>query len=167
MVLDPQDLTIRPAAPADLGDMAALLNAIVRAGGTTAITDELTPEALGRWFLHPPEALFCHVALAAEGTLAGFQSVGRGHDLPEGWGDMATFARRGSTRRGIGGALFAATRARAVAEGLIGLNATIRADNVGGLAYYSRMGFADFDITPAAPLGDGTRVDRIHKRLTL
>ncbi|HEX7850799.1 MAG TPA: GNAT family N-acetyltransferase, partial [Sphingomonas sp.] len=78
-----------------------------------------------------------------------------------------TFARRGSTTRGIGSALFAATRAAAIAAGLKAINATIRADNTGGLTFYAKMGFADYAVARAVPLADGTPVDRISRRYDL
>jgi hypothetical protein len=49
----------------------------------------------------------------------------------------------------------------------VAINATIRADNVGGLAFYSRLGFTDHGISRAVPLRDGTPVDRVSKRFIL
>lgn len=60
--------------------------------------------------------------------------------------------------------LFQATLAAAEELGLEFINATIRADNVGGLAYYTRMGFEPYDRLLQVPLLDGTPVDRIKKR---
>ncbi|MFM9936513.1 MAG: DUF559 domain-containing protein, partial [Novosphingobium sp.] len=78
-----------------------------------------------------------------------------------------TFARIGGTRRGIGSELLEATGPRAVELGLKAINATIRSDNVGGLAFYSGQGCEDHGVTEGVPLRDGTLVDRIHKRLAL
>ena len=64
---------------------------------------------------------------------------------------------------GVGTALFAATRAAAQALGLRTIFAVIRADNIGGLAYYSRLGLVDWRTCPGVPLRDGTKVDRIAK----
>jgi GNAT superfamily N-acetyltransferase len=97
----------------------------------------------------------------------GFQILLASDKLGSGWGDIGTFARRGSTTRGIGSALFAATRAAAIAAGLKAINATIRADNIGGLAFYARMGFVDYAVARAVPLADGTPVDRISRRFDL
>ena len=47
------------------------------------------------------------------------------------------------------------------------IDATIRADNTGGLAFYGRMGFTDYDCVAGVPLKDGTLVDRIRKRFDL
>ncbi len=68
---------------------------------------------------------------------------------------------------GVGRALFPATRAAAEELGLEFINATIRADNVSGLAYYSKMGFEPYDRLVQVPLLDGTPVDRIKKRFKL
>jgi RimJ/RimL family protein N-acetyltransferase len=95
----------------------------------------------------------------------GFQSLSRYGDLPPGWADIGTFARQ--PRTGTGSALFAATRTAARAAGIATLNATIRADNVGGLAFYRRLGFVPYHTTPAVPLRDGTPVDRLHHRRDL
>ena len=51
--------------------------------------------------------------------------------------------------------------------GLTSINACIRADNVGGLAFYSKQGFQDHSVDKDVPLKDGTRVDRVNKRFSL
>jgi len=108
------------------------------------------------------------VALDDEtGRLLGFQTLGREAHLPDGVGDIGTFARVGGTQRGVGSALFVATRAAAKAKGLSAINATIRADNTGGLAFYGRMGFVDHSVSRGVPLKDGRPVDRIYKRFDL
>ena len=47
------------------------------------------------------------------------------------------------------------------------IDATIRADNRGGLAYYERMGFREQTRLLGVPLRDGRPVDRVRKRLDL
>lgn len=159
-------LVVRPFQPADAPTATDLLNAIIRTGGTTALQTPLSVEENTAYFLEGPKVLCCHVAVL-DGQLVGFQSLGRLAELPEGWGDIATFAAEGLTGRGIGSALLAATRAKALALGLHHINARIRADNTGGLTYYSRMGFVDYHVDRAVPLADGTPVDRVFKQLVL
>lgn len=159
-------LTVRPAVRDDAPAMNAVLTPLILAGGTSAIGAPLTDEMLCRWFIDGPGVHCCHLA-EAEGTVVGWQSVGTFDPLPEGWGDMATFTAAGHAQRGIGTALFAATLACVRARGLLGLNAQIRADNAGGLAYYGRMGFQDHSVQHGVPLSDGRPVDRITKRLIL
>lgn len=161
-------LCVRPARSEDAAELADLLNAIIARGGTTALEEPYTPEGLDSAYLTGPDVICCFVAVHHEtGRLDGFQTLGRSPALPTDVGDIGTFARVGGTQRGIGSALFTATRARARDLGLGALNATIRADNSGGLAFYSRMGFVDHGIAPAVPLKDGTPVDRISKRYKL
>jgi L-amino acid N-acyltransferase YncA len=167
MMTMPQ-IEIRPAGSADAPALAELLNGIIARGGTTALERPFTPERLDQTYLTGPEVLSCVVAVdSASGRLEGFQTLIREAHLPEGWGDIGTFSRVGGTRQGVGSALFAATSERARALGLAGINAEIRADNEGGLAFYGKMGFEDHEVARAVPLKNGTPVDRIHKRCPL
>lgn len=159
---------IRRARREDAPALAELLNAIIARGGTTALEELYSPEDLADAYLVGPDVICCFVAVDAKtGTTEGFQTLGRDPSLPEGWGDIGTFARVGGTQRGIGTALFAATMEEARRQNLNGINATIRADNTGGLIFYSRMGFQDHSVTRNIPLRDGTPVDRVNKRYQL
>jgi L-amino acid N-acyltransferase YncA len=161
-------IEVRPARREDAAPLAELLNAIIARGGATALEDPFTPERLAETYLVGPDVHCCFVAVdAQDGRLEGFQTLGRYPTLPPDVGDIGTFARIGSTQRGIGSALFAATRRRAIELGISAINATIRADNAGGLAFYSKQGFQDHSITPAVPLKDGASVDRVNKRYVL
>ncbi len=161
------DLTVRPVTNADAQDLAELLNAIIARGGTTALQQPFTAQRLDEAYLTGPDVICCFVATDAAGQRLGFQTLGRYPGLPDDVGDIGTFTRVGGVQRGVGTALFAATQAEARRQGLAALNATIRADNVGGLAFYGRMGFADHSVTASVPLADGTLVDRVHKRFAL
>ena len=159
---------VRPASDIDSPTLAELLNTIIARGGTTALERPFTPERLAQRYLTGPDVLCCFVAVdPSTGEPLGFQTLVRENHLPEGWGDIGTFTRVGGTQRGVGTALFARTRERAREIGLAGLNAEIRADNAGGLAFYGRMGFEDYDVKSAVPLADGTPVDRVFKRYAL
>lgn len=160
-------LRIRPATARDAPALAAILNPIVRAGGTTAMEVELSEAEVAAGFVAGPAVLSCLAAEGAEGRLHGFQTLARHPELPEDWADIATFAGPAPRPSGVGAALFAATRATAARLGLAAINATIRADNARGLAYYARMGFETYAVAPAVPLADGTAVDRISKRVRL
>jgi len=161
-------IVIRPVRSSDAAEAADLLNAIIARGGTTALETPYSPQHLADVYLTGPDVLCCFVALDGEtGRIEGFQTLCRNRDLGPDWGDVGTFSRVGGTQRGVGTALFAATRARALELGLTGINATIRADNEGGLAFYGKLGFADYQIERAIPLKDGTPVDRISKRYVL
>lgn len=161
-------LTVRPVRDDDAGELAELLNEIIARGGTTALEEPFTGPSLAAAYLTGPGVICCFVAAdGASGRLEGFQTLGRYAGLPDDVGDIGTFARVGGTQRGVGSALFAATREAAKARGLSAINATIRADNSGGLTFYDRMGFVDHDRLDGAPLKDGRRIARVRKRFAL
>jgi GNAT superfamily N-acetyltransferase len=161
-------IEVRGAAPGDAGEMAALLNAIIAQGGTTALEQAFTPELFALAYLDGPDVLYCFVAVDVDTQrIEGFQTLGRYAGLPDDVGDIGTFARIDGKQRGVGSALFAATRARARGLGLTAINATIRADNAGGLAFYGKQGFEDHSVRTAVPLKDGRPVDRVSKRFRL
>ncbi|MEY3004093.1 MAG: hypothetical protein RLZZ491_1269 [Pseudomonadota bacterium] len=155
---------IRRAAPLDTRDMADLLNQIIVVGGTTARTqtvcaDEFLPLLAAR-------ASACHVAeVGAE--IMGFQYIEPHAALPPGVADISTFVRRGKTGQGIGSALFEATAQAARDLGYRWINATIRADNTGGLIYYQSRGFRDWRHLSDQRLANGMRVDKVCKRYDL
>ncbi len=159
-------MIVRNAAPGDAGAMAALLNAIIVLGGTTAHQHPKTEAQVRADYIDGPEALTCVVA-EEDGRVIGFQAVGVWPGLPEGWGDIGTFVAPGVQAKGTGAALFAATCAAVREKGLATLNATIRADNVPGLAYYGRIGFVDYAHDPDWALEDGRKVGRVSRRFDL
>ncbi len=158
-------IRIRHSKISDASQLCDLLNAVIRIAGTTAFEIPLTVVEFTEYFLAGPRLMSCVVAEDEKtGVLWGFQSLERSPELPEDWADIATFARAEPKIPGIGAALFAATRLRSRELGLRAINATIRADNTGGLAFYEKMGFENYNIAKSVPLKDGTPVDRISKR---
>jgi L-amino acid N-acyltransferase YncA len=161
-------ILVREAAPADAAVLCEILNAIIEIGGTTALETPFSAGEFSEMFLLGERCLACFVAVEnGSEALAGFQALSRHPDLPENWADVATFARIEPKTPGIGTALFARTGERARELGLVAINATIRADNASGLAYYAKMGFQTHRILPGVPLKDGTPVDRVMKLLLL
>ncbi|HET9230777.1 MAG TPA: GNAT family N-acetyltransferase [Vitreimonas sp.] len=162
-------LTTRRATSEDADEMAALINEIIAAGGTTAIETPFTRASMDHEFVSGPHVISSIVA-EENGELLGFQVLlgsTEEEPLPAGWGGIGTYARVGQTRGGVGSALFEATKKAARAAGLHTIDATIRADNTGGLTFYSRMGFVDYDRRIGVPLKDGARVDRVRRRYDL
>lgn len=155
---------IRPALDSDAEPMRALLNEIIRIGGTTAITSELSVDEMREWFISGADVVSCFLAINANGEILGFQSLSRYGDLQEGWVDIATFASRSRQKSGVGGALFAHTRAAAAQYGFTTINASIRVDNTGGLAYYGKMGFVTYRVEDGDPRLQGRTFNRVHKR---
>jgi L-amino acid N-acyltransferase YncA len=159
-------MIVRRATPQDAQGIVSILQAIVDKGGTTAFQGEVPADFLVSVLDGSTPRGVCHVA-EQDGELLGFQYIFPLKDGPEDRATIATFARLGSTQRGIGAALFGATREAAIRFGYRDIDATIRADNTGGLRYYGRMGFVDHHVTPGVPLSDGTPVDRVTKLLDL
>jgi L-amino acid N-acyltransferase YncA len=156
---------IRKAGALDARNLADLLNEIIMIGGTTAYVRDKTAEDLMQgmqvagsvWVLAENDA----------GQLLGFQWIEPPNDAQDRVADIATFVRVGGTGLGVGSALFEATRETAKAMGYHVIDAIIRADNSGGLAYYQSRGFETIKLIKDAPLDDGTRVDKIWKRYAL
>lgn len=156
---------VRPAGTLDTRAMAQLLNEIVAIGGTTAISKPVTGDDLVHWMDKPRSAWF--VAEDDGGDLMGFQWINEIDSLPPEAASIATFARVGKTGLGIGSALFRASCAAARTLGYTWINADIRADNTGGLAYYQSRGFEDYGRKTSVTLSDGSVVDKILKRYNL
>jgi L-amino acid N-acyltransferase YncA len=153
---------LRPAAPADARDIAALLSAVVAEGGRTAIAGPMDGAAVRAWMASAPARSCWHVAETEAGEIAGLQLIEPHADLPAEAADIATFVAEGRRRPGIGRALFEATVVAARALGYGWLHAAVRADNESGLIYYRSRGFEPFDRLRAVPLPDGRPVDRIR-----
>ena len=159
-------LTVRKTRPEDDEALAAILNRIIEIGGTTAYQTPRAPETFRIDVLERYGLISCVVA-EVDGTVAGFQYLSWHTERPEGWADIATFARPEPKVRGVGRALMTVTLDAARATGVRTVNATIRADNDQGLGFYEAMGFETYRVDEAVPLTDGTPVDRISKRLDL
>lgn len=160
-------VTVRPIDRSHAAEMAGILNPIIRKGGSTAYEAEFTPARMAEYVFERDTLICVHGAFDAEGALAGVQWLDADDDPAQPLAYIATFARMTPKVPGVGTALIEATKAAARADGRTAIVATIRADNVSGLAYYSKMGFVDHSVERAVPLSDGTPVDRISKRLVL
>lgn len=155
-------MIVRAATPDDATAMAAILNAIIAIGGTTAHQHPKSVETVLNEYITGPNVISSVVAIDG-GQVIGWQSVGRWRDEAH----IGTFVAPGIQAKGAGVAMFALTRKTVVAAGYRAIIATIRRDNVPGLAYYARLGFVDFSAEPDYALEDGTVVGRVHRRLDL
>ena len=154
----------RLATSDDAHELCEILNEIILIGGTTALETPLTEDEFASYFLQGKNHLCCYVAVDDLEAIAGFQALERHSKLPDDWADIATYARVKPKVAGVGTALFAASRLYATQSGIKAINATIRADNEGGLTYYDKMGFQTYSVSKNIPLKGGTPVDRISKR---
>lgn len=138
-------IALRPAADDDAEAMAAVQNAIHRAGlRETAVDARLVRER----YLDVEYTIACTVA-ERDDRVVGFQSLkrawpGNPYDVPEGWGVIGTHIDPRVGRSGIGRRLFAVSRSAAEAAGVHHIDASIGADNAPALAYYTAMGFRPY-----------------------
>jgi len=161
------EVSVRQGGEGDLRQTLELINEIIAIGGTTAITKPLSREDLGDWLMSTPDKAIWHIAEDDTGTLLGFQWIGPWGDLPPEACEIGTFVKAGCTGLGIGSKLFDATKIAARAMGYDWIDAEIRADNEGGLAYYQSRGFEDYKRKDDVPLDDGTIVAKCVKRYRL
>ncbi len=159
-------LKVRKAVRKDCSAICDIVNEIIAIGGTTAYQNPLSPDYFLQFIEAGSEKVFLHVATTDQ-AVVGFQWIEPLDPPDDHIGGIATFAKVGTSQRGIGSALFATTQQASKAAGYLELVAVIRADNTGGLAYYEKMGFRDHSVRRAIPLADGTPIDRIAKRLKL
>lgn len=160
-------ITVRNAGVADARQMAELLNEIIAVGGTTAITDPETKDSIAAWITAHPGSSSWLVAEDGDGRIMGFQLLEPHKNLPNDAGDIATFVRVGAVQLGIGSKLFDGSRSAAKRLGYAWINATIRADNTGGLAYYGSRGFETYGTDENVSLANGLRVGKVHKRYNI
>lgn len=146
-------ITIRAAQPEDASCMVDILNRIIAIGGTTSHSQMFDADKITQMFIRSKFAISCFVAMKDE-LICGFQALEwcdpdwpGGDVLPADWAVIATYVDQGLQSQGVGSALFAHTLQAAKSAGTVFIDATIRRENVGGLAYYSRMGFEDYHST--------------------
>lgn len=164
-------MLVRLADPKDAQGMVDVINPLIKRGDTTAHQTPFTVERITNHYIQPENLLSCHVASEGE-TILGFQALMWANDpvndpMPDGWAYIASFVSDNSAGKGIGHQLFEATKQLAKTAGAVAIDATIRADNIPGLGYYSKIGFVDYDRLIAVELSDGRRIDRIRKKFVL
>ena len=160
-------ITTRRAIVLDAPDMARLLNEIIEQGSTTALTRPVTGRDITDWMSSDPERSAWSVAVDDHESIVGFQWIAPHAKLPPESCDIASFVQIGRTGLGIGSALFSATAKAAKDAGYVWINATIRADNPGGLTYYQSRGFRDWQFDEDVALDNGSVVSKISKRYDL
>jgi GNAT superfamily N-acetyltransferase len=130
--------------------MSEVINPIIAKGGTTAHHWPFDEKRIIEHYITTPYGINCAVAVDDQ-KIVGFQALEwcdpnwPGQDrLPADWAVIATFVALGRHGQGIGRRLFEATLAAARAADVRTIDATIRCENVGGLIFYSRLGFVDY-----------------------
>ncbi len=149
------------------GEMAELLNELIAEGSTTAISEPVTGQSIEERINRNRDSSVWHVAEDETGQVVGYQWIEPADYLPPDAAEIATFARIGMSGLGIGSALFEATKRAARGIGYVWINANIRADNAGGLAYYQSRGFEDYGRKEGVRMSDGRVFDKVLKRYDL
>jgi L-amino acid N-acyltransferase YncA len=155
-------MNVRRALPQDASGMAGLLNDIIAIGGTTA-HEKPTTEAKTRQHAIDGADVLSSVVAEEDGRIVGWQSVEQWQGEPH----IGTYVQPALQAKGIGAALFALTLAALKTQRVGYIIASIRADNLPGLAYYARIGFRDIGHEPKFALEDGRKVGRIHRRFDI
>ena len=155
-------ITVRTMEERDIPECVAIVNHIIGLGGTTAYEEPFTNEGFLAHYLNEPPVT--NVALY-DSRVVGFQAA---FDVGNGLYSIGSFTDRQNPVRGAGKALFVKTLDDCRADGGEAILAKITSDNIGGLAYYSGLGFQDFEVIKAdLTRQDGTVVDRVIKRYPL
>jgi L-amino acid N-acyltransferase YncA len=155
-------MIVRPATPADAEAMAAILNAVIALGGTTAHETPKPQDKVRQHYIDGPDVLTSVVA-ELDGQVVGWQAA----NLWQGEAHIGSFVQPGLQSKGTGAQMFTLTCQLLRTKGVATIIASIRADNLPGLAYYARIGFVDFAHDPDFALSDGTVVGRVHRRFDL
>ena len=131
---------IRPARPADAGDIAALWSRYVRETACTFHAEEKTAEAVAAMI----DARPVFVAEAA-GQFAGFAHYGpfRAGDGYRHTAEHTLYLAPEAQGRGLGRALMAGVEDHARGAGIHTLWAGISAENPAGVAFHARLGFSE------------------------
>ena len=166
-------ITTRKVIPADAPSMCDLLNPIIQEGSTTAHRSLFNEDRMRQTHIEEPRLIQTTLAFQ-EDRLMGFQLLEwsdptfEGPEaLPKNWCVIASFVRSGSQGLGIGQFLWRETLLVAKKAKVAFIDASIRADNAPGLAYYSGLGFQDYSRIDGLKLSDGTSVDKIRKRFDI
>jgi len=152
-------MIIETAQRAHLADMVRIMNGLIAMGDNTAHRRPFTQDRL--WERIASDTVSRLVA-SRDGHVLGFQYA-NWVDKAVGLTYIASFIDPRAQGQGVGRALFAQTVLAAKRLGVVTLDATIRTDNVLGLAYYTAMGFVDNQVYRDVTLSDGTRVDQVQK----
>ena len=153
---------VRDMRKEDVPACVTILNHIVALGGSTAREDPYDEQDFEAHYLHGSP--ISNVVINNR-TIIGFQTA---LEVEDGVYSIATFTDRNNPVKGAGRAIVEKTISDARALNGSAIIARITADNAGGLAYYSKVGFVDYAVAKNdLTRKNGKQVDRIIKRFVL
>ncbi|MEL6608751.1 MAG: GNAT family N-acetyltransferase [Pseudomonadota bacterium] len=154
--------TARKMTHDDVAACVAILNHTIELGGTTAHEEVMTEADFRDHYCDEPPV---NNVVIQDGRVVGFQAA---FDVGDGLYSIGSFTDQKTPARGAGRALFDKTLSDCQARGGVAILAKITADNVPGLAYYTKMGFQDWKTVPDDHTRrTGEKVDRVIKRYPL
>jgi len=147
-----------------------VLERVVAERSYSAIDRAWSPDEQRRYLesLSPREAF--HVAIDPAGGIVGYQSVDRYSSILPSMAHVAhlgTFLLPEWRGRGVGQALFAATREFAIAAGYQKLVIQVRGSNAAGRHFYRRLGFVECGRLSDQVVIDGHKDDEVVMELFL
>ena len=136
-------MKVRQANIGDAAEIAGFLEELARLGKRNIPSDQ---DFVRTTYIDNADNICCLVAVDDNGEILGVQVLklatpGNDYGVTPGWGIIGTHVKASAARRGVGRALFTATRSAAAGAGLKKIDATIGAGNAEGLAYYEAVGF--------------------------
>jgi putative acetyltransferase len=157
-------LQIRRASLEDAEGIARVLDAVARERIHSAIGRAWTATEQRTYLASLSTREAFHVAITASGDVIGYQSLDLYSPILASMahvGQLGTFLLAGWRRRGVGQALFGATRRFAASTGYKKLVIQVRASNVLAQAFYRQLGFVECGRLRAQVIVDGTEDDEI------
>jgi L-amino acid N-acyltransferase YncA len=155
---------VRRAALEDAEGIAKVLDAVVAERIYSAIDRAWTGTEQRTYLASLSAREVFHVAIAASGEVIGYQSLDLYSPILSSMahvGQLGTFLLPDWRSRGVGRALFRATRHFAAAAGYRKLVIQVRASNATAQAFYKRFGFVECGRLRAQVMMDGKEEDEI------
>jgi L-amino acid N-acyltransferase YncA len=158
-------ILIRPVNLEDAEGIVKVLNPLIESGENTALDRVFTVEEERAFISAFPARGIFHVAeRASDGVIVGFQNVEPFATYTDAFahvGIIGTYVDPSGHRQGIGRLLFEATRLAAKDRGYEKFFAFVRADNIGALAFYKRIGFEAIGVAKRHAKIKGRYIDEV------
>jgi L-amino acid N-acyltransferase YncA len=158
-------IRVRPIRTEDAEGVVKVLNPLILSGENTALDRVVTAEEEKTFINGFPVRGVFHVAERADdGVIVGFQNIEPFATYTDAFahvGIIGTYVDQSGQRQGIGRLLFEATRLAAKEKGYEKFIAFVRADNIGGLAYYKRIGFEAIGVAKRHAKIKGRYIDEV------
>jgi RimJ/RimL family protein N-acetyltransferase len=161
---------VRKATPDDAEGIVRVLQVIAAERIHSAITLPWSVDQQREYLRSLSNREAFHVAVTADGEVAGYQSLDLYSPYLEAMNHVAqvgTFLHPQHRGQGMGRALFEATRAFAVDAGYRKIAIQVRGSNLSAQSFYQRLGFAPCGRLTAQVLIDGVPDDEVLMELFL